>query len=131
MLHHKKILGFLLASAVFVIFSGCYKNMSVVSETGEEITRTVSFNSELIPMFNGSCNMSGCHNSGGKSPDLSPASAYVSLINGGYVNTENPEASELYLWMTGKKGTPMPVSGINKDYNSLVLAWMKQGAQNN
>lgn len=131
MLHNNKIVSLFLAGSVWLLLSGCYKNMSVISDTGEEISRTVSFNTELIPMFNASCNMSGCHNSGGKSPDLSPASAYVSLINGSYVNTDNPEASELYLWMTGKKGTPMPVSGINKDYNSLVLAWIKQGAQNN
>jgi hypothetical protein len=33
--------------------------------------------------------------------------------------------------MTGKKSTPMPPTGINKDYNALMLAWIKQGAQNN
>ena len=56
---------------------------------------------------------------------------YTSLTVGNYLNTEAPESSSLYQWMTGKKSTPMPVGGINKDFNALVIAWIKQGAQNN
>ena len=115
----------------FLTLVGCYKTETVVKETGDEITRTVSFTQDLVPIFNASCNSSGCHNAGGKSPDLSPVNAYGALTNGGYVNTGDPEGSELYLWMTGKRGAPMPTSGINPDYNSLVLAWIKQGALNN
>ncbi len=115
----------------FLTLVGCYKTETVIEETGDEVTRTVSFTQDLVPIFNASCNSSGCHNAGGKAPDLSPVNAYSSLTNGGYVNTGDPEGSELYLWMTGKRGTPMPTSGINPDYNSLVLAWIKQGALNN
>ena len=130
MLHHKKIIGFL-AGFTMLLLMGCYKDMTVISDTGAEITRPVSFNNDIISIFNQSCNSSGCHSTGGIKPDLSVANAYNSLINGNYVNTSNPESSELYLWMTGKKAIPMPTSGINKDYNALVLAWIKQGAQNN
>jgi hypothetical protein len=91
----------------------------------------VSFAADVIPIFNSSCNQSGCHNSGGKSPDLSISNAYNSLQNGGYLNLNSPENSELYLWMSGKKGTPMPLSGVNKKYNAMVLAWLKQGCKNN
>jgi hypothetical protein len=121
----------MLGVAALALLAGCYKDKTVISDTGSEITRTVTFSGDIIPIFNSSCNMSGCHNSGGKAPDLTPSKAYNALTNGGYLNTENPEKSELYLWMTGKKGTPMPTSGINKDYNALVLAWIKQGAINN
>jgi hypothetical protein len=95
------------------------------------VTRTVSFTSDIAAIFNSSCNNSGCHSSGGIAPDLSAVNAYNSLSNGGYINTTDPQSSELYLWMTGKKGTPMPVGGVNKDFNALVIAWIKQGAQNN
>jgi hypothetical protein len=131
MLRKLNVIGILLAGMFIFFLAGCYKDRTVYSETGEEVTRPVSFATDIIPIFNASCNTSGCHNTGGKAPDLSPSNAYNSLQNGNYVNTSAPESSELYLWMTGKKGTPMPVSGINKDYNSLVLAWIKQGAQNN
>jgi hypothetical protein len=130
MLLNKKIIGFL-AGFTMLLFTGCYKDKTVISDTGEEITRSVSFAGDIVSILNSSCNTSGCHSAGGISPDLSAVNAYTSLSNGGYFNTTDPQSSELYLWMTGKKGTPMPVGGINKDYNALVLAWIKQGAQNN
>jgi hypothetical protein len=130
MLRHKKIIGFL-ASLTMLLLIGCYKNKTVIFDTGEEITRQVSFTSDIVPIFNSSCNTSGCHSAGSKAPDLTGANAYTALTNGGYINTGNPQISDLYLWMTGKKGTPMPVGGVNKDFNALVIAWIKQGAQNN
>lgn len=130
MLNNKKIYGFL-AGFTFLVLMGCYKDRTVYFDTGAEITRPVSFASDIVPIFNKSCNISGCHSPGGKTPDLSIVNAYASLSNGGYVNTSDPQSSVMYLWMTGKKATQMPVGGINKDYNALVLAWIKQGAQNN
>lgn len=126
MLYNKKIIGFL-AGFTMLLLIGCYKDKTVIFDTGEEITRPVSFVSDIIPIFNKSCNTIGCHSAGGKAPDLTSANAYNSLINGGYINTNEPVASELYLEMTDN----MPPSGINKDYNALVLAWIKQGALNN
>lgn len=130
MLYNKKIYGFL-ACFTMLLLMGCYKDKTVYFDTGEEITRSVSFASDIVPIFNSSCNSSGCHNAGGIKPDLTFAYAYISLANGGYINAGDPQSSLLYLWMAGKKGTPMPLSGVNKDYNALVLAWIKQGAQNN
>lgn len=130
MLNNKRIYGFL-AGFTFLLLMGCYKDKTVYFDTGEEITRSVGFSTDIVPILNKSCNVSGCHSPGGKSPDLSAVNAYTSLSNGGYLNTSDPQSSIIYQWMTGKKGTPMPVSGINKDYNALVLAWIKQGAQNN
>jgi len=130
MLHNKIFIGFL-AGFTMLLLIGCYKDKTVIFDTGAEITRPVSFTTDIVAILNSSCNGSGCHNAGGKSPDLSVANAYTSLSNGGYINNSDPQKSELYLWMTGKKGAPMPTSGVNKDFNALVLAWIKQGAQNN
>lgn len=130
MLQKKIIIGFLTGFTLLLLF-GCYKDKTVIFDTGEEITRPVSFTGDIIPIFNSSCNSSGCHNAGGVKPDLSVANAYTALANGSYINTGTPESSELFLWMTGKRGTPMPLSGPNKEYNALILAWIKQGAQNN
>ncbi|MFZ4769122.1 MAG: hypothetical protein ACOYLO_03000 [Ferruginibacter sp.] len=132
MLCNKTILGIILISGTLIfLLSGCYKDKTVIFDTGAEITRPVTFSNDIIPMFSKSCALSGCHTSGGKSPDLSAANAYNSLKVGNYFNTTNPSGSVIYLWMSGKKSTPMPVGGINKDYNALMLAWIKQGANNN
>ncbi len=132
MLSNKTIMGIvLMSSAVLFLLPGCYKDKTVILDSGPAITRTVTFSNDIIPIFNKSCSLSGCHTTGGKAPDLSAANAYNSLKIGNYLNTGNPEGSQLYLWLTGKKSTQMPPGGLNKDYNALVLAWIKQGANNN
>jgi hypothetical protein len=112
-----------------IILSACYKNRTVLIEP--EVTRTVTFSKDIIPIFNTSCNMSGCHNAGGIVPDLSQQNAYNALINGNFIDKTTAEKSVLYLKMSGNKGTPMPVSGVNYDYAAMILAWIKQGAENN
>jgi hypothetical protein len=129
---NKTIVGIILVcGAVLLLLPGCYKDRTLVSDSGTAITRTVTFSKDIIPIFNNSCSLSGCHASGGRTPDLSAGNAYNSLKLGNYFNTANPENSLIYLWMTGKKTTVMPVGGMNKDYNALMLAWIKQGAHNN
>ncbi len=89
----------------------------------------VLFSADIIPIFENSCNSAGCHN-GTQSPDLRAAVAYENLISGGYLNTEVPEQSLLYQWMTDALG-PMPPLGANATNNATVLEWIKQGALNN
>ena len=113
-----------------VLLPGCYRDKTVNVEA-PAVTRTVTFSNDILPMFNKSCSLSGCHSAGGQTPNLTPAAAYNSLIIGNYINKTSPENSYIYLKMTGKKGTVMPVGGMNKDYNALILAWIKQGANNN
>lgn len=116
----------------FVLFvgGGCYYD-NVIFPDGGEVTGDVSFSSDILPIFENDCATSGCHSTGGQKPDLTPANAYTSLINGNYINTSSPEDSELYLWMKGLKGLPMPPSGTDATNTAKVLAWIKQSAQNN
>ena len=132
MLCNKTIVGIILVSStVLLLLQGCYKDKTVISDTGAEITRPVTFANDIIPIFTKNCSLSGCHITGGHVPDLSAANAYNSLKVGNYFNTTNPESSVIYLWLTGKKTTQMPVGGLNKDINAMVIAWIKQGANNN
>jgi hypothetical protein len=89
----------------------------------------VLFSQDIVPIFDNNCNTAGCHN-GTQSPDLRSAVAYDNLVSGGYINTETPEQSLLYQWMTDAMG-PMPPLGANATNNALVLEWIKQGALNN
>lgn len=89
----------------------------------------IFFSQDIIPIFESSCISSGCHN-GTVSPDLRSAAAYESLQTGGYLNTEVPDQSELYLWMSETNG-PMPPLGANATNNATVLQWIEQGANNN
>ncbi|MEQ1797582.1 MAG: hypothetical protein ABL872_06500, partial [Lacibacter sp.] len=94
MLNNKKIVGFL-AGFTLLLIAGCYKDKTVILDAAE-ITRTVSYAEDIVPIFNSSCNASGCHNSGGKSPDLSAGNSYNALIAGNYVDKGAAENSVLY-----------------------------------
>ncbi|MGZ5247671.1 MAG: hypothetical protein ACXWCR_11235 [Flavitalea sp.] len=131
----KKIItiAVVLVASCIILMTSCYKVVTVDLQSNEEVTRTVSLADDITPIFSQSCSISGCHNSGGIRPDLTVERLYTSLINGNYVNMDTPENSEIYLWMTGKRGTAMPVGAANNpsNINQLVLAWIKQGAENN
>lgn len=94
-------------------------------------TDSISFSDDVMPIFNASCNISGCHDAGGTDPDLTPANAYDALFNGGYIDLTTPENSELYQWMVGNRKFDMPLEGPNANYNATVLLWIQQGAQEN
>lgn len=93
-----------------------------------------SFSTDIIPIFNESCNIAGCHSTGSTAPDLTPDNAYDQLFSGSYIDTLSPENSELYLWVIGMKNTPMPpeiFGGSDPIINAKILAWIDQGAKNN
>ena len=97
-----------------------------------DTTIQVSFSEEIIPLFNKSCNFSGCHNTGGTSPDLSKDNAYATLQDGAYIDTETPGDSELVQWLLGNGGRRvMPINGKDDEIISKVLTWITQGAKDN
>lgn len=107
----------------------CYYDQFVDIGDNSELG-DVSFSADVISIFNQSCNTSGCH-SGSVVPNLLPEKAFNELINGSYIDVDNPEESELYQWMEGNRSLPMPLTGANASYNATVLAWIEQGALNN
>jgi hypothetical protein len=122
-----------LVTLAALALQSCYKVATVPrQETTSMTTETVSFAGSIQPILDTHCAMSSCHNTGGIAPDLSSGKGYSSLLNGGYVDTASPESSGIYLWLTGQKKTPMPPGGPNpSNINSLMLAWIQQGAPDN
>ena len=116
-----------------IITSGCYKVATVAIDNSPAVTKTVSLNSDLIPVFAKNCVLSGCHTSGGQAPDLSADNAFISLTSGNFLNKTAPQNSTLYLWLTGKETVAMPFGAANNpsNINALVLAWITEGAKNN
>ncbi len=92
-----------------------------------DVPDSVKFSVNIIPIFNTSCNTTGCHNKGGIPPDLSSENAYVSLTFFGYVDVDVPESSILYEKITTGS---MKNNATNQD-RALILEWIKQGAQDN
>jgi hypothetical protein len=130
----KKLAPIAIAFVVFLSVSqSCTESTTLVIDNSPAVTKTVSFSSDIIPIFNNSCSIPGCHNSGGKVPDLTAGKAYASLTIGNYLNLGAPDQSVLYLYLTGKKSPQMPMGAAPNpsNLNNLVLAWIQQGAKNN
>jgi hypothetical protein len=115
----------LTAIAFMTFLTGCEYEF-VEPEYIPPPTDSISFATDIMPIFNNSCNMSGCHATGAKEPDLSPANAYASLQNG-YINTANPANSGIYTEITAGTMTDF----ATPTEASLVLGWIQQGALNN
>lgn len=96
------------------------------------ITGPVSLQTDIIPIFDQYCNMSGCHDGVAFAPDLTPANAYNDMFATNQIDTVNPELSKLYVRMTTTTPLPMPTSGLlDANKTNLVLEWITQGAKNN
>jgi len=116
----------LLAFSLF--FSSCtYEKIELVTE----LPQNVSFQNDLIPLFNQSCNAIGCHNIGGIAPDLSEANAFQNLTSiANMIDLSSPDNSTIYLRMIDTQ-SPMPLSGVLPYESQQVLSWITDGAKNN
>lgn len=119
-----------LAITIMGLLHSCYYD-EVLPEPITTTDQNVSFSKDLVPVFQSSCALSGCHVPGAQHPDLTSSAAYNSLISDNLVNVQDPSSSELYQWVNGAKAQPMPLSGVDPQIAALVLAWIQQGAQNN
>ena len=116
---------------LLVIMNACYYDEVLPVDKPVGDVGNVTFSADIIPIFNASCNVTGCHSAGGQKPNLTAVNAYSSLTNGGYIDKATPENSVIYKWMNGEMGTVMPPSGSNATYNAKVLKWIELGALNN
>ncbi len=87
----------------------------------------ISFKDDIIPIFNESCNSSGCHATGDWEPDLTDENAYEALFAGDFIDTANPENSELYESMNSGSMTEYSTPATTQ----LILTWIEQGAKDN
>lgn len=126
------LIGTLVMIGILTI-TGCYKTTTlVITPPVSQDTTTMSFSSDIQPIFTASCATSGCHVAGAKPPNLSAGVAYQSLQQGGYVVPGDPDNSLLMMWLTGKKSPGMPLGNSpNEEINAKVYAWIYQGALNN
>ena len=88
-----------------------------------EIPEGISYSEAIQPIFDGKC--VSCHG-GNRAPDLRPENSYDELINGGFVNIEDPESSELYQKLRGTHD-----SRASEEDKLLILQWITEGALNN
>ena len=99
----------------------------------QQLPSVVSFSTNVVPIFNSYCNSSGCHSATSPAAglNLSPASAYTSLMAKHETYTVTPSGSNLYIEVTNGN-MPIPPAASLSSYNQqLILKWITQGTKNN
>jgi hypothetical protein len=123
----KYILALLLMFFASVCLSACYEDVVSPGSDPNAPPQAVSFSSDLVPIFEKNCAMSGCHGANSKKPILTAENAYAELISGGYVNTAVPDNSPIYTVV--KPGGSMPT--LSPSELQKLLDWIRNGAPNN
>lgn len=118
-----------LSILVLVTLSGCYKDVILpdIAIDPDGPPQAVSFSTDLAPIFDASCTDVGCHVSGSRKPYLTIDMSYQQLVSGGYVNTEIPKQSSLYIFINGEMREYMPSAADRQK----VYDWIRNGAPNN
>ena len=116
-----------------IAISGCAKDDTVVVGNSVLVTSTVSFNNDIIPLFAKNCALSGCHIKGSVAPDLEAGTALSQLNSMGLINASSPENSIIYQRLMGAITPAMPLNATPNpgNINGYILAWIKQGTNNN
>lgn len=128
-----KNLNLLLIASVLLcagIFSSC---KSVVGPGGSTIVfpkTNVSFYRQVLPLFEQSCDYSGCHDDQSQAGNLALTS-YASVKNGvGVVIPGDTLSSILVQRIKGINGTmpPPPASPLNSNQINGIEQWILEGA---
>ncbi|HET9487569.1 MAG TPA: hypothetical protein VFO54_09045 [Chryseosolibacter sp.] len=122
---------------IIIFFSMVVASLTVVScyydevmGDSDELPQNVSFNRDVMAIFNKSCNMAGCHDADPPQlPSLVQENAYNSLVQGGFVNTTVPSESTLYAVLA--EGNMPPSGALSSREMKIILAWLNEGALNN
>lgn len=123
---------FLICSLFFI--AACEKDYYLTAPQ-VDFTKPVSYAANIQPILTKDCATAGCHLTGLVAPDLTSANSYLELTQdpGQYVDTSNAEESQLYKRIISTNpGYQMPrTTKLTNAEIGLILAWIKQGAQNN
>ena len=117
--------------ATSICFFSCKKKTTTPSPT-QTLPTVVSFNNDIIPVFNAHCNSSGCHTGGSPAAglNLSASVSYLQLFTKHEIDTTNASSSNLYIEVAS--GQMPQTGGKLNDYNiSLIQKWIQQKAKNN
>lgn len=130
----KKSIHFSLV-VIAIVFGSCNKDSGPFSNSVSDINPddTVSYSGQVQPIFDLNC--TSCHNENHSKLDLRPTVSYNELLFSGfsapYIDTINPDQSNLYKHLTGVLSQMPPSFTLTDTELDIIFYWMQQGALNN
>lgn len=122
----------------FLFLSSCTKNKTGSNCTA--CTSAISFKTDILPIFEVSCALSGCHDTitHAAAVILDSANAYTKVTEHGtgYVTPGNANASLLYTTLntpntSSVNGMPKGLAPLSECQIEAIACWINQGALNN
>lgn len=90
-----------------------------------ELPESMTYGEDIAPIFEANC--SACH-SGSLNPNFTAGASWGALVNGGYVDKDNPEESVLIVKINTPHPSNDPLTQVEK---AKILKWIEDGAKNN
>ena len=114
-----RIARIVMAASLIMMIGGC-ENYIIEKPV---IPPGISFSLDVQPIFDAKC--MDCH-SGLINPNLTYEESHINLINGGFINTDDPESSIIY-----EKLRESHSSRATEEEKLIILLWITEGAENN
>ena len=118
---------YLIGISFVILLSGCYYDNEeelyeyYYLQNNCEIPTTVSFQNDILPLFQGNCAISGCHVSGGNGNGI--FNSYTGI-------KEKADNGSLRHKVIVEKSMP-PSKPLNNCQLSLIDTWLNSGSPNN
>jgi hypothetical protein len=121
------IMGMIMGLAVGLY--SCYKDVNLPEATVDPDgpPQTVSYRTDIAPMLNSKCALSGCHVAPAHKPYMLTDISYNQIVGGGFVNTIIPKESTIYKMINGEMKEYIPSAADRQK----VYDWIRTGALNN
>lgn len=117
-----------------ITFYNCtYRKAPSVKPTCN-IPSIISFNGNVVPIFQKNCSNAGCHTASSHAGNLNlETNIYANLMQGGtgYIDTINPNYSLLYAQIISTSKPMPPIGKLDECDISLIYQWIEQKAKNN
>jgi len=86
----------------------------------------INFVTDIEPTLDSKCASSQCHAI--QNPIMIKGFAYASLTEGGYINTENPDQSIIYIKASTGDHPVLAHKQLNEEELANLLRWIEEGA---
>jgi hypothetical protein len=117
-----------IAGSIIAVFTISQLQSCSHEPIGIENLRTICFESEVLPMLQNSCGMSGCHDGHSEPSRSFVPTDYASIVK--HVKPGNANGSTLYKVLGSSYLTIMPPDRpLTKDQRTLIEVWIEQGAK--
>ncbi len=117
------------------LFLGCKRDAAIVPvKVACNTPSTISFNSNVVHIFQKNCSSAGCHTASSHAGNLNlETNIYVNLMKSGtgYIDTINPNYSLLYSQIMSTSKPMPPIGKLNECDIAIIYSWIEQKAKNN